>query len=505
MNPITTQPNNQKPTGNLYMNPDGTTSLTKPVSNNYSATDIGSNNGAFQTPSTTPSTNFLDELKLTTGNTFNNAQTDVTNAENERNKSVSEISNLFGQLTGQTTDQIKAEEAAGLPNLNANLRDLQALSQKQLASYIQNVSNNDINATGMTRAGQSATEAQIQRQHGIDAMITNANIAAINGQIQTAKATVDRAISLKYEPIKTLIQSKLQILELNKDNLSRADKKLADAQTVKLNLQMKELEDKQQKDTLVQNMLMEASAMKAPASVLKTANDLVKNGGTPAQVAQALGQYTGASAKAELLDAQIKTEKAKALNEKVPTIKTINGIDMQWDTKSKTWIPVTTGGTVANKEQATKTLDNLKFLLDTTKTAEDLSGASGRSGARKFLEGTFVGATDYTNLEAATNTLRTNVLTLMTDPSIKKFFGPQMSEADVRLMTAAGTTLNPEIQSPDALKTEVTRLKDLLTRMKNSVIDNTQEGKYVNNIVGNSLNSTNTMSVDDYANSLITK
>jgi hypothetical protein len=57
----------------------------------------------------------------------------------------------------------------------------------------------------------------------------------------------------------------------------------------------------------------------------------------------------------------------------------------------------------------------------------------------------------------------------MTNPDIKKFFGPQMSEADVRLMTAAGTTLNPEIQGPKQLKAEVTRLDNLLQRMQNSI------------------------------------
>tara|TARA_R110000868_G_scaffold9504_1_gene47152 strand:- start:952 stop:2187 length:1236 start_codon:yes stop_codon:yes gene_type:complete len=101
--------------------------------------------------------------------------------------------------------------------------------------------------------------------------------------------------------------------------------------------------------------------------------------------------------------------------------------------------------------------------------ATRLSNASGNTGvmgkAGRFLGG----ADDYTNLTAQTNTIRTNVLSLMTDPSIKKFFGPQMSDADVRLMTSAGTTLNPELQSPEALKSELTRLNDLIQRMATAV------------------------------------
>lgn len=101
--------------------------------------------------------------------------------------------------------------------------------------------------------------------------------------------------------------------------------------------------------------------------------------------------------------------------------------------------------------------------------ATRLSNASGNTGvmgkAGRFLGG----ADDYTNLTAQTNTIRTNVLSLMTDPSIKKFFGPQMSDADVRLMTSAGTTLNPELQSPEALKAELIRLNELLQRMDAAV------------------------------------
>ena len=120
--------------------------------------------------------------------------------------------------------------------------------------------------------------------------------------------------------------------------------------------------------------------------------------------------------------------------------------------------------------------DQLTFLRDTAASALTLAGASGRSGARRTFESWFVGSTNYTKLEALTNTLRTNVLTLMTDPDIKKFFGPQMSEADVRLMTAAGTTLNPELQGPKQMTAEIKRLDNLLNRMQTAVSSGLQGG-----------------------------
>ena len=119
--------------------------------------------------------------------------------------------------------------------------------------------------------------------------------------------------------------------------------------------------------------------------------------------------------------------------------------------------------------EPSRAADQLTFLRNTAADALKLSSASGRSGARRTFESWFVGSTNYTKLESLTNTLRTNVLSLMTDPDIKKFFGPQMSDADVRLMTAAGTTLNPELQGPGEIKKELNRLDNLLNRMQTAV------------------------------------
>ena len=120
-------------------------------------------------------------------------------------------------------------------------------------------------------------------------------------------------------------------------------------------------------------------------------------------------------------------------------------------------------------EGSTKIQNQLDLAQDSLTKAKGLSHASGRSGVRKKLEGWLVGSTDYTNLVAETNTVRTNVLTLVADPNIKKFFGPQMTEKDVELMTSAGTTLNPELQSPEKLDEELERLQKLFDKLKSAI------------------------------------
>lgn len=120
--------------------------------------------------------------------------------------------------------------------------------------------------------------------------------------------------------------------------------------------------------------------------------------------------------------------------------------------------PVTSGTTQDTRSQ-------LDFLINTAASAKELSNQSGQGSITKGF-GDLVGGSKYRQLEQYANTLKTNMLTLATDPSIKKFFGPQMSNADVLLMTSAGTTLNPEKQNPEQLKEEIARLEDFFARAK---------------------------------------
>jgi len=111
----------------------------------------------------------------------------------------------------------------------------------------------------------------------------------------------------------------------------------------------------------------------------------------------------------------------------------------------------------------------LDFLDETADKALSVAGSSGRSAGRRAVENVLWGATQFTELSAYTDTLKTNILALAADPNIKKFFGPQMSDADVRLMTSAGSILDPKLVGPDQMKLELERVKDMFARIKKSL------------------------------------
>lgn len=146
---------------------------------------------------------------------------------------------------------------------------------------------------------------------------------------------------------------------------------------------------------------------------------------------------------------------------KAPDIKEINGVSMQWDPVNGVWIPAATTDTGT----AEKTNDAISLVKTALADAKDLADAAGPSAITRVTGDIFVGDTRFRRLEQKLNTVKTNVLTMAGDPNIRDFFGPQMSEADVRMMTSAGTTLDAQANSPQDIVKEITRLESLFDRL----------------------------------------
>lgn len=109
--------------------------------------------------------------------------------------------------------------------------------------------------------------------------------------------------------------------------------------------------------------------------------------------------------------------------------------------------------------------DQVTFLKNTVASARALSGGAGQSGVTRFLGNLLVGDTQRNRLQSQVETLKSNMLTLAADPNIKKFFGPQMSDNDVKAMQAAGTTLNVDNMSRADLESELDRLDSIFNKL----------------------------------------
>lgn len=106
-------------------------------------------------------------------------------------------------------------------------------------------------------------------------------------------------------------------------------------------------------------------------------------------------------------------------------------------------------------------ISNLKSALD---NVQKLKGAAGPSAINRTLGDTFIGNSSFRQLEAYVDTVKTNLLTLVTDPNIKKFFGPQMSNRDVELMTSTASSLDAQRLSSEQIQAEIDKINNFLQK-----------------------------------------
>jgi hypothetical protein len=312
---------------------------------------------------------------------------------------------------------------------------------------------------GQTEGFIGGEQARINREAAIRALPVQAQLSAAQGDLEMAQAHVDKMFQIESSDALARYNGKVQIASAL---YNYADKE-----------QQRRLDAFNRENDRSYDMYKTNLGLKVDLAKSAMAN------GQFSLAASIMGLDAGSATfnqdYASLMGRLVAPKSAP----KAPTTQNVKRADgtevtMQYNYETGGWEEIAVGGNTPAPEKSQNQLD---FMLNTIENAEDHASASGRSGFRKGLEGWFVGATDYTNLVAETNTLRTNMLTMATDPTIKKFFGPQMSNADVQLMTSAGTTLNPEIQSPAEMKDEIERIKDFTARAKMAVQGATQFGK----------------------------
>lgn len=174
--------------------------------------------------------------------TTTGATTTMTPLEEEQKRREEDVARnqeylieMMNELAGKPKDEARLEKQTGLPQISSELRDLQAKQTMQTAQYMSQIQ--DIQNKPIAMEFIAGQQGETNRRAGIDAMITSALIQGKQGQLQTAQDTIDRALKLKYDPIIQRIDLQKQILDMNYQNLNRADRQLADSRNALLDLQ----------------------------------------------------------------------------------------------------------------------------------------------------------------------------------------------------------------------------------------------------------------------------
>lgn len=188
--------------------------------------------------------------------------------------------NLIAQLSGQTQALSEAEQQAGvatfqkqLQGLNSQILTKQAeLAQDdvRLIAGLQGIEDKAIPMEFITgqqaSLQQKANIARALKQSEIGML--NAQVLAAQGNIALAQQTAQKAVDLKYAPIKEAISINQAQLEAIKPLLDKQEKRQALAQTNLYNLQLKQIEQAQADQKELQTFAINIQKNGAPQDLV---------------------------------------------------------------------------------------------------------------------------------------------------------------------------------------------------------------------------------------------
>lgn len=291
---------------------------------------------------------------------------------------------------------------------------------------------------GRTIAGRFITgrQAQILRQKatavGALESIRKAKQGKVTAAEQIIKDTIDREFQDRQEDLDNLQTEIDENTAAIEARTGKSKEELQIALTERSRILGEERADREE----AMNLAQEAVRNGAPTNIAAR----MAQAKTPAEAMEIGGQYIG------LLDRQLKNAQiAKA--------------------KQALTEAATTGDTSGFENTASLVRDSIARVLGTGEYDALFEGAGANPIAEFVRRNVGSRATDFSRLGAQLDTIRSNMLMLGSDPGIRDFFGPQMSEADVRMMMASATRLQEGNQTPDEVKQEVQRIDQFIGKL----------------------------------------
>jgi len=369
----------------------------------------------------------------------------------------------LAQTIGGGGDLLRNEFSRGqevLKPIEKDIQDLNSLINQKTRS----IQNQLLDEEGrvVPKAFVTGRQAIIQQRGTAELSSLGALLDAKNGMLETAQGKLKLSMELFVAVNKAEVAEKEARVNLLKD-ITGVSQDEEQKEVDKLQAESDKFEEERDAISSIALQAMQSGAGADEIQRItqsKSEDEAIGN-------ATSLGRM--AKLDAAIKNGQLSAQKAQrdALGGSSREKITVNKQDF-WQNSDGT-LSVIDLPTKITSDDINKSLSNFDFIQGSLDKALELSGGADATNIGEWRRKLVSGSTKRTRLEAITNSIRTNVLTLLTDPSVKDFFGPQMSEADVLLMTAGGTTLNPELQSSEDLESEIGRLNTLVSDIRTSV------------------------------------
>ncbi len=155
------------------------------------------------------------------------AKTDVTQAQTAQSGTLSKIQALIDKQGGMSAERNRLAQQKNIPELQQQLNEINTQMRDLTTNAEQaKLRAEDRHAPMFQIRGE---QASIDRQLSMKTLGLSAMSQALQGNISLANTEVDKALSAEFDPIKSQIGYYNTMLSINRDNLSRAQKREADA------------------------------------------------------------------------------------------------------------------------------------------------------------------------------------------------------------------------------------------------------------------------------------
>lgn len=174
----------------------------------------------------------------------------------------SKLTALEGQDAQKTVATTTAENAAGLPALNAQLTDLnsQITALKNQASAIPIQDQTDATGRGITASGLAPVDSANLRNNTVKALGLSSLASALQGNIATAQSQADAAVKAQFDPIEAQITYLQNAITNNKDQMTQEEKAQADTVQAELTDRTNQIAQQKQDMTTAQSWAAAAVA-----------------------------------------------------------------------------------------------------------------------------------------------------------------------------------------------------------------------------------------------------
>ncbi len=190
------------------------------------------------------------------------------------------------QLTGQGAEQQRLEQQAGIPQLNKQVQDLTNELTTKKAAFDQEALR--ISGNAMTQEGLIGRTSRLRREEAIELGGKSAALMALQGNLQGAKEEVDRTLKFEFDPIRQELENTKTFIEMNYQNLTRAEKREADALKIQVDRENKRIDFMYYMKKAAYDQALKYGATAAQQKLLSnpnaTPNEILKSFGSQAIV-----------------------------------------------------------------------------------------------------------------------------------------------------------------------------------------------------------------------------